>query len=42
VGRAHKAQVLDNPGGVVLDHHVEVGHPADAPMLVPAIKRITV
>jgi hypothetical protein len=26
----------------VLDHHIEVGNPADAPMLVPAIKRITV
>jgi IS5 family transposase len=36
----YKAQVLDNPDGVVLDHQVEVGNPADAPLLVPAIERI--
>ena len=35
-----KAQVTDNPDGVVLDHLVEVGNPADAPLLVPAIQRI--
>ena len=36
----YKAQVLDNADGVVLDHTVVVGNPADAPMLVPAIARI--
>jgi len=36
----YKAQMVDNEDGVVLDHNVEVGNPPDAPMLVPAIKRI--
>ena len=37
----YKAQVTDNPDGVVLDYQVEVGNPADAPLLAPAVKRIT-
>jgi IS5 family transposase len=37
----YKAQVADNPDGVVLDYQVQVGNPADAPMLAPAIKRIS-
>ena len=37
----YKAQILDNSDGVILDHNVEVGNPADAPQLVPAIERIT-
>jgi transposase, IS5 family len=37
----YKAQVADNPDGVVLDDRVEVGNPPDAPLLVPAVKRIT-
>ena len=37
----YKAQVVDNEDGVVLDHNVEIGNPADAPQLVPAIARIT-
>jgi transposase, IS5 family len=37
----YKAQVTDNPDGVVLDYLVEVGNPADAPLLVPAIERIS-
>jgi transposase, IS5 family len=37
----YKAQVVDNPDGVILDHNVEVGNPADAPQLAPAIERIT-
>jgi IS5 family transposase len=37
----YKAQVLDNVDGVVLDHTVVVGNPADAPMLVPAVARVT-
>jgi IS5 family transposase len=37
----YKAQVVDNADGVILDHSVEIGNPADAPQLVPAIARIT-
>ena len=37
----YKAQVVDNVDGIVLDHGVMVGNPADGPMLVPAIARIT-
>jgi IS5 family transposase len=37
----YKAQVVDNADGVVLDHGVVIGNPPDAPMLVPAIARIT-
>ena len=36
----YKAQVADNPDGVVLDYQVEVGHPVDAPLLAPAVTRI--
>jgi IS5 family transposase len=36
----HKAQVVDNEDGVVLDHTVEQGNPADAQQLAPAVKRI--
>ena len=37
----YKAQVVDNADGIVLDHTVDVGNPADAPQLAPAITRIT-
>ena len=37
----YRAKVLDNVEGVVLDHTVVVGNPADAPMLVPAVARVT-
>lgn len=37
----YKAQVGDNADGVVLDYMVEVGNPPDAPLLVPAIERIS-
>ncbi|WP_139807411.1 transposase, partial [Mycobacterium avium] len=37
----YKAQIVDNSDGVILDHNIEVGNPADAPQLVPAIERIT-
>jgi IS5 family transposase len=37
----YKAQVVDNADGIVLDYHVLMGNPADGPLLVPAIKRIT-
>jgi transposase, IS5 family len=33
--------VADNPDGVVLDYQVELGNPPDAPLLAPAIRRIT-
>jgi IS5 family transposase len=36
----YKAQVCDNDDGVVLDHTLERGAPADGPQLVPAIERI--
>jgi IS5 family transposase len=36
----HKAQVLDNEDGIVLDHKVEIGNPPDAPMLEPALERV--
>jgi IS5 family transposase len=35
----YKAQVMDNDDGVVLDHTLEQGNPADAPQLAPAVKR---
>jgi IS5 family transposase len=37
----HKAQVVDNADGVILDHSVEIGNPYDANQLAPAIARIT-
>ena len=37
----YKAQVIDNADGVILDHSVEIGNPADASQLAPAIARIT-
>jgi len=37
----YKAQVVDNADGIVLDHTVEEGNPADAPQLAPAVERIT-
>jgi len=37
----YKAQIVDNVDGVILDHSVELGNPADAPQLAPAIGRIT-
>lgn len=36
----YKAQVVDNVDGIVLDHSVHQGNPADGPLLVPAIGRI--
>ena len=37
----YKAQVVDNSDGVVLDYEVMKGNPSDAPLLSPAIRRIT-
>jgi transposase, IS5 family len=36
----YKAQVADNDDGVVLDHTVELGNPADASQLKPAVERV--
>ncbi|MGH3967975.1 MAG: ISNCY family transposase, partial [Mycobacterium sp.] len=36
----YKAQVVDNDDGVVCDHNVDTGNPADAPQLAPAVARI--
>ncbi|MGH3563504.1 MAG: ISNCY family transposase, partial [Mycobacterium sp.] len=36
----YKAQVVDNDDGIVLDHDVHAGNPADAPQLAPAIQRV--
>jgi IS5 family transposase len=36
----HKAQVVDNDDGIVVDHTVEPGNPADAPRLAPAVERV--
>lgn len=36
----YKAQILDNDDGVVLDHTLHQGNPADAPQLAPAVKRV--
>jgi IS5 family transposase len=37
----YKAQVVDNEDGIVLDHTIEEGNPADGPQLAPAVRRIT-
>ena len=37
----HKAQIVDNDDGIVVDHTVEQGNPPDAPQLAPAVKRVT-
>jgi IS5 family transposase len=37
----YKAQVVDNADGIILDHSVQIGNPADAPQLAPAIARVT-
>lgn len=36
----HKAQVCDNEDGIILDHDVQPGNPADAPRLKPSIERV--
>jgi len=37
----HKAQLVEGDDGVVVDHTVERGNPADAPQLAPAVDRVT-
>ncbi len=36
----HKAQLVEGDDGVIVDHTVERGNPADAPQLPPAVDRI--
>jgi transposase, IS5 family len=36
----YKGQVTDNDDGIILDHALEQGNPADAPQLAPAIARV--
>jgi transposase, IS5 family len=36
----YKAQVVDNAGGLIIDHSVHVGNPHDTDLLRPAIERI--
>jgi IS5 family transposase len=36
----HKAQVCDNEDGIVLDHDVQPGNPADGPRLAPSVERV--
>jgi IS5 family transposase len=36
----YKGQIVDNDDGIVLDHDVHSGNPADAPQLAPAIQRV--
>jgi IS5 family transposase len=36
----YKGQVVDNDDGIVLDHDMQAGNPADAPQLAPAIQRV--
>src|SRR4051794_15640608 len=36
----HQAQVCDNEDGIVLDHDVQPGNPADAPRLAPSVERV--
>jgi IS5 family transposase len=40
VGFGYLAQVIDNEDGIVVDHSVHVGNPAEGPLLVPAIARV--
>ena len=36
----YKAQVTDNDDGIILDHVLEQGNPADGPQLAPAVARV--
>ena len=37
----HKAQVVEGDDGVIVDHNLEQGNPADAPQLAPAVSRVS-
>jgi IS5 family transposase len=36
-----QAPLVANEDGVIVDHGVQAGNPPDAPMLEPAIQRVT-
>jgi len=36
----YKAQIIGNDDGIILDHNLEQGNPADAPQLAPAVQRV--
>jgi len=36
----HKAQIVEGDDGVIVDHNVEQGNPADALQLAPAVQRV--
>ncbi len=36
----HKAQLVEGDDGVIVDHNIECGNPADAPQLAPAVSRV--
>ena len=36
----YKGQVVDNDDGIIVDHQLHIGNPADAPQLAPAIGRV--
>jgi transposase, IS5 family len=36
----YKGQIVDNDDGIVVDHQMHAGNPADAPQLAPAIHRV--
>jgi IS5 family transposase len=35
------AQVVDNDDGIVVDHSLHLGNPADGPLLAPAVERVS-
>ncbi len=37
----YKGQLVDNADGIILDHRIIKGNPPDAPLLAPAVRRIT-
>ena len=36
----YRGQVVDNDDGIVVDHQMHAGNPADAPQLAPAVQRV--
>jgi IS5 family transposase len=36
----HKAQIVEGDDGVIVDHNIEQGNPADAQQLAPAVERV--
>ena len=40
VGLGFLGQLVDNEDGVVVDHSLHIGNPADGPLLAPAVERV--